>query len=147
MLRPPLVADRLHEATRPGVDRPTALRWVEAALSVDPRDERARAVRGRLRLEAALETWNLGVTLDGRVLLSQEERKTTSLPLARGAVEDFRAALTVTPLDPYVHESLARAHWTLALVDSEHASAHLSDALASFARAVESAPESPFAYR
>ena len=147
ILRPPLVWDRLEEATRPRIDRPTALRWAEAALAVDSRNERGLAIRGRLRLEAALDTSNLGVTLDGRVLLSQEERKTTSLPLARGAVEDFRAALTVTPLDPYVHESLARAHWTLALIDSEHASAHLSDALASFARAVESAPESPFAYR
>src|SRR5262249_24208698 len=127
--------------------RPAALRWAEAALAVDSRNERGLAIRGRLRLEAALETSNLGVTLDGRVLLSQEERKTASLPLARGAVEDFRAALAVTPLDPYLHESLPRAHWTLAPVDTDHAPTHLSEAVASFARAVESAPESPFAYR
>jgi tetratricopeptide (TPR) repeat protein/O-antigen ligase len=147
ILRPPVVWDRLQEATRRGIDRPTALGWAEAALAVDPRNERARAVRGRLRLEAALETWNLGVTLDGRVLLSQEERRATSLPLVRGAVEDFRAALAATPIDPYFHESLARAHWTLSLVDAEHASKHLAEALASFSRAVESAPENPFAYR
>jgi len=147
ILRPPVVWDRLQEATRRGIDRSTALGWAESALAVDPQNERGRAVRGRLRLEAALETWNLGVTLDGRVLLSQEERRATSLPLARGAVEDFRAALAATPIDPYFHESLARAHWTLALVDAEHASQHLAEALTSFSRAVESAPESPFAYR
>jgi tetratricopeptide (TPR) repeat protein/O-antigen ligase len=147
ILRPPLVWDLLQAATRRGADRPTALGWAEAALAVDPQNERGRAVRGRLRLEAALETWNLGVTLDGRVLLSWGERRATSLPLVRGAVEDFRTALAGTPVDPYLHESLARAHWTLALVDAEHASNHLSDALASFSRAVESAPQSPFAYR
>jgi tetratricopeptide (TPR) repeat protein len=147
ILRPPLVADRLHEATRPGVDRATALRWAEVALAVDPRDERARAVRGRLRREAALETWNLGVTLDGRVLLSWDERRATSLPLVQGAIEDYRTALARTPADPVLHESLARAYWTLSLVDPEHASGHLTDALASFSRAVASAPESPYAYR
>src|SRR5262249_34980239 len=41
----------------------------------------------------------------------------------------------------------ARAHWTLALIDAEDAPKHLAEALASFSRAVESAPESPFAYR
>ena len=147
ILRPPLVAARLNEATRPAMDRPTALGWAEAALAVDPRNERARAVRARLRLEAALETWNLGVTLDGRVLLSWEERRATSLPLVRGTIEDFRTALAATPVDPYLHESLARAYWTLALLDAEHASEHLSEALAFFSRAVASAPESPFAYR
>jgi tetratricopeptide (TPR) repeat protein len=147
ILRPPLVADRLHEATRPGVDRPTALRWVEAALAVDPRDERARAVRGRLRLEAALETWNLGVTLDGRVLPSWDERRATSLPLVQGAIEDYRTALARTPVDPFLHESLARTYWMLSLLDTEHASGDLTEALTSFSRAVESAPESPYAYR
>ena len=147
ILRPPLVTARLNEATRPAIDRQTALNWAEAALAVGPRDEQARAVRARLRLEAALETWNLGVTLDGRVLLSWEERRATSLPLVRGAIEDYRTALAATPVDPYLHESLARAYWTLALLDSEHASGHLSEALSSFSRAIESAPESPFAYR
>jgi tetratricopeptide (TPR) repeat protein/O-antigen ligase len=147
IVRPPLVTDRLNEATRPGVDRPTALRWAEAALTVDPRDERARALRGRLRVEAALETWNLGVTLDGRVLRSWEARRATSRPLVQGAIEDYRTALAVTPVDPFVHENLARAYWTLSLLDTDRASGHLTEALASFSRAVESAPESPFAYR
>ncbi len=147
ILLPPLVTARLNEATRPAIDRQTALNWAEAALAVGPRDEQARAVRARLRLEAALETWNLGVTLDGRVLLSWEERRATSLPLVRGATEDYRTALAATPVDPYLHESLARAYWTLALLDSEHASGYLSEALTSFSRAIESAPESPFAYR
>src|SRR5207249_6560246 len=104
-------------------------------------------VRARLRLEAALETWNLGVTLDGRVLQSWEERQAVGLPLVRGAIEDFRVALAETPVDPFLHKSLARAYWTLALLDGEHASGHLSAALGSFSRAIESAPESPFAYR
>ena len=147
ILLPPLVTARLNEATRPAIDRQTALNWAEAALAVGPRDEQARAVRARLRLEAALETWNLGVTLDGRVLLSWEERRATSLPLVRGAIEDYRNALAATPVEPYLHESLARAYWTLALLDAEHASKHLSEALTSFSRAIESAPESPFAYR
>jgi tetratricopeptide (TPR) repeat protein/O-antigen ligase len=147
ILRPPLVTARLNEATRPAVDRPTALNWAEAALAVDPRNERTREVRARLRLEAALETWNLGVTLDGPVLSSWEERRATSLPLVRGAIEDYRTALAATPVDPYLHESLARAYWTLALLDAEHVSGHLTDAVVSFRRAVESAPESPFAYR
>jgi len=147
ILRPPLVTASLNKATRPAIDRPTALNWAEAALAVGPRDERARAVRARLRLEAALETWNLGVTLDGRVLLSWEERRATSLPLVRGAIEDYRTALAAIPVEPYLHESLARAYWTLALLDAEHASGHLSEALTSFSRAIESAPESPFAYR
>jgi tetratricopeptide (TPR) repeat protein len=147
ILRPPLVTARLNEATRPAIGRPTALDWAEAALAVDPRNERAREVRARLRLEAALETWNLGVTLDGPVLSSWEERRATSLPLVLGAIEDYRIALAATPVDPYLHESLARAYWTLALLDAEHASGHLTDAVVSFRRAVESAPESPFAYR
>ncbi len=147
ILRPPLVMARLNEATRPAIDRPTALTWSEAALAVDSRDERAREVRARLRLAAALETWNRGVTLDGRVLSTWEERRATSLPLTRGAIEDYRIALAVTPVDPYLHESLARAYWALALIDADHASGHLSEALTSFSRAIESAPESPFAYR
>jgi tetratricopeptide (TPR) repeat protein len=147
IVRPPLVGARIDQAIRRPIDRPTALGWADAAIALDPRNERARAVRARLRLDAALETWNLGVTLDGRVLSSWEERRATSLPLVRGAIEDYRTALAETPVDPFFHESLARAYWTLALLDAEHASGHLSAALASFFRAVESAPESPFAYR
>ena len=147
IVRPPLVGARIAEAIRRPIDRLTALGRIDAALALHPRNERARAVRARLRLEAALEAWNLGVTLDGRVLQSWEERRAAGLPLVRGAIEDLRAALAETPVDPFLHESLARAYWTLALLDAEHASEHLSEALTSFARAVESAPESPFAYR
>jgi tetratricopeptide (TPR) repeat protein/O-antigen ligase len=147
IVRPPLVGAKIDQAIRRPIERPTALRRVDAALALDPRNERARAVRARLRLEAALETWNLGVTLDGRILLSWEERRAASLPLVRGAIEDLRTALAGTPVDPFFHESLARAYWTLALLDAEHAPGHLSAALASFSRAVASAPESPFAYR
>jgi tetratricopeptide (TPR) repeat protein/O-antigen ligase len=147
IVRPPLVAARLAQALEPGIDRPTALHRVDAALALDPRNERARAARARLRLDAALETWNSGNAIDGRLLLSWEERRAAGLPLVRGAIEDLRTALAGTPVDPFLHESLGRCHWTLALLDAEHAPGHLSAALASFSRAVESAPESPFAYR
>jgi tetratricopeptide (TPR) repeat protein/O-antigen ligase len=147
IVRPPLVGARIADALGRPIDRQTALGRIDAALALQPRNERARAVRARFRLDAALETWNLGVTLDGRVLQSWEERHAAGLPLVRGAIEDFRAALAETPVDPFLHESLARAYWTLALLDGEHASGHLSAALGSFFRAIESAPESPFAYR
>ena len=147
IVRPPLVGAKIDEAVRPSIDRPTALGLIDTALALHARNERARAVRARLRLEAALETWDVGVTLDGRVLPSWEQRRATSLPLVRGAIEDYRIALQETPVDSYLHEGLARAYWTLALVDAEHVSTHLSEALTSFARAVESAPESPFVYR
>src|SRR5262249_42555292 len=107
ILRPPLVWDRLEEAKQPGINRSTSLRWAEAALAVDPRDERARGVRAQLRLDAALETWNLGVTLDGRVLLSWDERRAMGRPLVPGAIEDYRTALAGAPLRTFLHTRLA----------------------------------------
>ena len=140
ILRPPLIADRLAAATRSGVDRRTAIERAEAALALNARDERARAVRGRLRYQATLEIWSRGTTLDGRVLLSWEARQQAALPLVTGAVDDFRMAVRGIPSEPTFHGDLARAEWTLALLDPEHRPQHLGAALAGFARAAALAP-------
>ena len=144
IVRPPLVAARLAEATRPGVDRFTAIHRAEAALALNGRDERALAVRGRLRRQAALDIWNTGATPDGRVLPSWEERLQAALPLATGAVQDHRAAIRSVPSEPTYHGDLARAEWTLALLDSRDKSQHLAAALAAFSRAAVLAPNDPF---
>ena len=147
IIREPVVAGIVQDATRSAGDRPAALRRLGVALVLDPGDERARELRGRLRLEAALDVWNLGTTLDGRVLLSWPERRDAGLPLVRGAIDDLRTALRATPVNPFLHEHLARAYWTLALLDSDRAREHLAAAVASFTRGAASMPESPFAYR
>ncbi len=144
IVRPPLVAARLAEATRPGVDRFTAIHRAEAALALNGRDERALAVRGRLRRQAALDIWNTGATPDGRLLPSWEERLQAALPLAIGAVQDHRAAIRGVPSEPTYHGDLARAEWTLALLDSRDKSQHLAAALAAFSRAAVLAPNDPF---
>jgi tetratricopeptide (TPR) repeat protein/O-antigen ligase len=144
VVRPPLVAARLAEATRAGVDRATAIRRVEAALALNARDERALAVRGRLRRQAALEIWGTGVTPEGRVLPSWEEREQAALPLATGAVQDHRAAIRGVPSEPTYHGDLARAEWTLALLDPRDKPQHLAAALAAFSRAATLAPNDPF---
>ena len=144
IVRPPLVAVRLAEATRPGVDRFTAIHRADAALVLNARDERALAVRGRLRRQAALDIWNTGATPDGRVLPSWEERLQAALPLAIGAVQDHRAAIRGVPSEPTYHGDLARAEWTLALLDPRDRPQHLGAALAAFSRAAVLAPNDPF---
>jgi tetratricopeptide (TPR) repeat protein len=144
IVRPPLVAARLAEATRPGIDRFTAMHWAEAALALNARDERALAVRGRLRRQAALDVWNTGAAPDGRVLPSWEERLQAALPLAKGAVQDHRAAIRSVPSEPTYHDDLARAEWTLALLDPRDRPQHLAAALAAFSRAAVLAPNDPF---
>ena len=146
IVRPPLVAGRLAEAERSGVDRPTALHWTDAALALEPLGDRALALRGRMRLEAALETWNLGVTVDGRVLPTWEERRQAGLPLLRGAGEDFRTAIAEVPTDPALHDGLGRASWALSLLDTQNAPQHLAAALAAFSRAAALAPHDPFVH-
>jgi tetratricopeptide (TPR) repeat protein len=144
IVRPPLVAARLQAAERPGVGRPTALRAIESALALNPRDERTLALRGRLRLDALVEISNSGTTPDGRVLATLEERRQASLDLARAAVRDFETALSAVPSDSRLHDGRARAVWAQALLDPEHARAHLDAARASFSRAIALAPENPF---
>jgi len=102
------------------------------------------ALRGRLRLEAALETWNLGVMADGRVLPTWDERRQAGLPLLRGAADDFRTAISGVPTDPSLHDGLGRAAWALSLLDTQNAPQHLAAALAAFSRAAALAPHDPF---
>jgi tetratricopeptide (TPR) repeat protein len=146
IVRPPLVAARLQAAERPGTDRVTALRWVQAALALDPRDERALALRGRLRLAAAVELWNSGLAPDGQVLTTLDERRQAGLVLVGGARQDFTDALAQVPSDSRLHDGRARAFWTQALLDPGNAAPHVDAALASFSRAVTLAPENPFPY-
>jgi tetratricopeptide (TPR) repeat protein/O-antigen ligase len=147
IVQPPLVAARLAEATRAGVDRLTAIQRAEAALALSSRDERALVVRGRLRHQAALEIWNRGTTPEGRVLASWEERQAAALPLATGAVQDFQAAIRGVPSEPTFHGELARAEWTRALLDPQNRPQHLAAALAAFSRAAVLAPNDPYIQR
>jgi len=147
IVRAPMVSTRLDAATRGGVDRLTAMGKVEAALALSSRDERARATRGRLRHQAAVDIWTSGTTLDGRVLTSWEERQQAALPLATGAVRDFQAALRGVPSEPRFHGDLARAEWTLAVLDPQHRAQHVTAALAGFSRAAILAPHDPFIQR
>lgn len=144
MVRPPLIAARLAEATRPGVDPRTAIQRAEAALALSPSDERALAVRGRLRRQAAMDIWTTGATREGRVLLSWEERQQAALPLATGAVQDFQNAIRGVPSEPTYHRDLARAEWTLALLDPRDGPQRQAAALAAFSRAATLAPNDPF---
>jgi tetratricopeptide (TPR) repeat protein/O-antigen ligase len=144
IVRPPLVAARLAEATRAGADRFTAIQRAEAALALSPSDARALAVRGRLRQQAALEIWTTGATPERRVLPSWEERQQAALPLAAGAVQDFQTAIRGVPSEPTYHRDLARAQWTLALLDPRDGPQRLAAALAAFSRGATLAPNDPF---
>ena len=47
--------------------------------------------------------------LEGRILTSWEERQQAALPLANGAVQDFRIAVLEVPTEPTFHGDLARS--------------------------------------
>jgi tetratricopeptide (TPR) repeat protein len=147
IVRAPMISGRLAEATRAGVERLTAMEKVEAAVALAPRDERARATRGRLRHQAAVDVWTSGATLDGRVLTSWEERQQIALPLATGAIQDFHIAVRGVPTEPRFHSDLARAEWTLAVLDPGSRVQHLDAALVGFSRAAVLAPNDPFVQR
>jgi len=146
IVRPARVLARLQAAERPGTDRVTALRWVQAALALDSHDERALALRGRLRLRATVELWNSGVGPDGQVLTTLDERRQAGLVLVVGAQQDFADALAQVPSDSRLHDGRARAFWAQALLDPGNAARHLDAARASFSRAVALAPDNPFPY-
>jgi tetratricopeptide (TPR) repeat protein len=146
IVRPALVLARLQAAERPGTDRVTALRWIQAALALDPHDERALALRGRLRLGATVELWNSGMGPNGQVLTTLDERRQAGLVLVGEAKQDFADALAQVPSDSRLHDGRARAFWAQALLDPANAPRHLDAALASFSRAVALAPENPFPY-
>jgi tetratricopeptide (TPR) repeat protein len=147
ILQGTLVTARLAEATRAGIDRLTAIERTDAALALNARDERARAIRGRLRRQVALEIWTTGATPEGRVLSSWEERQQVALPLARGAVQDLELAILGVPSEPTYHDDLARAEWALALLDPRGRQEHLAAALTAFSRAAILAPNDPFVQR
>ena len=146
VIREPIVNGRL-ETARSATDRATALHQADRAVESDGGNPHAREVRGRLRLEAALDVWNVGATPDKRVLLAWDQRRHAALPLLGGAIDDLRTALSQTPLSASVHENLGNAHWAMALIDVTRAPEHLGAALASFSRSVASVPESPYPYR
>jgi tetratricopeptide (TPR) repeat protein/O-antigen ligase len=146
IVRPALVLARLQAAERPGTDRVTALRWVQATLALDAHDERALALRGRLRLGATVELWNSGVGPDGQVLTTLDERRQAGLVLVGSAKQDFADALAQVPSDSRLHDGRARAFWAQALLDPGNGAHHLDAALASFLRAVALAPDNPFPY-
>jgi tetratricopeptide (TPR) repeat protein len=146
VVRPAMVAARLGAAERPGTDRATALRHVEAALAVDSHDERALALRGRLRLDAAIDLWNSGQRPDGQLLASLGERREAGLTLLAGADRDFADAIAQVPSSAPLHDGRGRVAWAAALVDPGQAPGRLDAALASFSRAIDLAPEDPFPY-
>jgi putative inorganic carbon (HCO3(-)) transporter len=146
VVRPAMVRARLQAAEHPGADRATALRAVEAALAVDSHDERALALRGRLRLDGAIELWNSGVTPDGQPLGSLGERRQAGLILLAAADRDFVDAIARVPSSSSLHDGRGRVAWTAALIDPGQAPGHLAAALASLSRAIALAPENPFPY-
>jgi tetratricopeptide (TPR) repeat protein len=64
-----------------------------------------------------------------------------------GAVQDFQIAIRGVPSEPTYHGDLARAEWTLALLDPPDRPQHLAAALAAFSRAATLAPNDPFIQR
>src|SRR5262249_46193232 len=144
--REPIV-NGLLESARSAPDPTPALRRAHRAVGYDGGEPHAREVRGRLRLEGALDVWNVGATPDKRVLLAWDQRRDAALPLLGGAIDDLRIALSQTPLSASAHEDLGRAHWAVALIDVARAPEHLGAALASLSRSVASVPESPYPYR
>jgi tetratricopeptide (TPR) repeat protein/O-antigen ligase len=143
---PALTTARLQVAERPGTERAVAFHGVQAALALDPHDDRALALRGRLRLGAMVDLMNSGLGPDGQVLSTLEERGRAGLALVTGAAQDFSEALVRVPTNSGYHDGRARAFWAQALLDPQNATRHLDAALASFSRAVAMAPESPFPY-
>ena len=146
IVRAPLVESKLEAAGGPGGGPTTAAR-VEQALALAPGDAEARWARARLRLALARQIWNSGETSDGRILASWAERRREALPLFEGAVQDLRAALSVRPSDPFLHEALAWAHGSAAAIDDGRPREHLATALTALRRAIALQPENPYLYR
>src|SRR5262249_9533102 len=74
IVRPAIVSTILH-APRATADPGGALRRADIVVGYDDGNERAREVRGQLRLATALDVWNVGATPDARVLQSWAERR------------------------------------------------------------------------
>jgi len=67
--------------------------------------------------------------------------------LLEGAIEDLRAAIALTPSDPFLHERLGWAHGTLASIESTRSAEHRPRAITHLQRAIALAPENPFLRR
>ena len=142
IVRPPWVETRLA-----GTTGALALARLDEALALAPRDVQALTTRARLRFTAAREIWDSGRTPDGRIMVSWDERQHAALALLDSVIPDLHAALLLTPTNPYLHETLAWVHGTIAVIDPAPPAAHLASALASLHRAIALQPENPFLYR
>jgi tetratricopeptide (TPR) repeat protein/O-antigen ligase len=138
--RPPLIQTALRGTG------PATLRRTDQALAFAPRDVEALRSRAQLRVAAARRVWDSGQTSDGRTLATWEERRREALVLLSGAIEDLRAALSVTPTAPYLHEQLGWAHGAVAMIDPERRASAMPAALASLHRAIALQPANPYLY-
>ncbi|MBI4634804.1 MAG: O-antigen ligase family protein [Candidatus Rokubacteria bacterium] len=118
---------------------PTALAAGDARWT-DRWDARLLAARARSRAERASQVWMMS---PGQL----EERRREALGLLSGAIEDYRAALSLTPSDPFLHERLARVYSTAAQLSPSEASPRITSAVAHLRRGIALAPENPFLYR
>jgi tetratricopeptide (TPR) repeat protein/O-antigen ligase len=131
--RPALVETRLAAVTGAG-----ALARADRAVGVDARNIRARRMRAELRLDAAREIW--------RKAPSDEAARARAADLVAGAVEDLRTAIRLRPTEPFLHERLAVASATAAVLEPVRAIEHRARSLSHLARAIALAPENPLLY-
>ena len=142
IIRPAWVEGKLAAATGNATFRELddAARWA-------PRDAQVLATRGRVRLAVARQVWDSGRVPDGSILPSWEQRRRAALTLLDGAVVDLRAALSLTPTDPFLHETLGWVYGTTAVIDPSSPGLAQAAALGSLRRAIALQPENPFLYR
>jgi tetratricopeptide (TPR) repeat protein/O-antigen ligase len=131
--RPALVETQLAGVTGAG-----ALARADRAVGVDARNIRARRMRAELRLDAAREIWRNAPT--------DETARARAAGLVAGAVEDLRTAIGLRPTEPFLHERLAVASATAAVLEPARAVEHRARSLSHLARAIALAPEDPLLY-
>lgn len=136
------VAVRAARATGPldHMERPPSLAVAEAILAIDPASVPARQARARAREDAALAVWTAREPSDP----AERNRRAAAL-LAQGRA-DLRAALGLTPTNPFLHHDLAWVEAIDAVVSGGSARARLDEALAHASRAVALQPENPRFY-
>jgi tetratricopeptide (TPR) repeat protein len=142
IIRPAWVEGRLAAATGSAT-----LSMLDQAVRWAPRDAQALGVRSRVRLAAARRIWDSGRMVDGTIATGWDDRRRAARPLLDGAVEDLRTALTLTPTDPFLHETLGWVYQTMAVIDASAPARVEIDALGSLRRAIALQPENPFLYR
>jgi tetratricopeptide (TPR) repeat protein len=142
ILREPVVLTMVYAVNRGGPPH-----WLETALRIDPSNRRALETRGRRRLEAAQRAWESGLTGEGPPLLTWEERRQVTVPLASGAIGDLRRALAQAPARASLHERLALAHWVAAVAEASQRPEHAASAVAHLERAIMLVPADVRRYR